>query len=114
MGLTKLKFTIKHSSGVNVIRFRINYQEYDKQKIYSYQSKPLPNLEVDGEIELNIVRSYVDIEIEAVGTANRLITYNVEYKGKKLLKEDESKIVVQENTGRIIVVKNQVSLNPNF
>ena len=112
MGLTKLKFSIKHSAGVNVIRFRINYKEYDKQEIYSYQTSPLPNLEVDGEMELNIVRSYVDIEIEAVGTANRSINYNVEYKGKKLLKDNESKINV-ENSGRVVAIKNSISLNPN-
>ncbi|MCX6256129.1 MAG: hypothetical protein NTV31_16890 [Bacteroidia bacterium] len=110
MGLTKLKFSIKHPHGVNVIRFRINYKEYDQVKIYSYQTSSSPDISIEGEMELNLVRKYITIEIEAVGSPNLQITYNVEYKDKKLLKGNEGNMVIDQSTGRIKKTNKRVEL----
>ncbi len=113
MGLTTMKFTITHPTGISVVRFRINYREYDKAKIYTYQTASSPEIKIEGEMELNIVSSKATIEIEAVGTANRLVAFNVEYKGKKILKESEGKVIIDQSTGRGRKMLREISLIPN-
>jgi len=109
MGLTKLKFTIEHPNSETAIRFRINYKELNQDDIYEFETDSTSGKKVAGEIEINIVRDYIEIEIEVIGQSNHLVVFNVEYKTKKLLNKTQSELLL--NNGRASKTLSKVSLN---
>lgn len=109
MGITSIKFTIKHPPGIAVVRFRINYLTIGKAELDAFKTAVSPGVVIEGSMLVNVVSKYADVELEAVGTPHIVGSLQLNYRGKDLLKADQGAFVV-DASGRVILVVNDFSL----
>ncbi|SES23516.1 hypothetical protein [Pedobacter rhizosphaerae] len=109
MGITSIKFTIKHPPGIAVIRMRINYVELGKAELDAFKTAVSPGVVIEGTMSVNVVSKLAVFELEAVGTAHLAGSLQVNYKGKDLLVGDKGAFVV-EDSGRVVLLLKDISL----
>ena len=109
MGITSIKFTIKHPPGIAVVRFRINYLTIGKAELDAFKTAVSPGVVIEGSMSVNVVSKYAVFELEAVGEPNLAGSLQVTYRGKDLLRDDQGTFVV-EDSGRVILLLEDISL----